>query len=220
MTHYNQWPPNSKIKYLFAGAERIHETYSQAWQDIFVLSVLNGRRNGTYLEIGCNVPDFTNNTYLLSKQFAWTGSSLDIIPEIRPLWNYVRPNDNLIITDALTYDYNELLRGKSTVDYLQVDIDPSFQSLKVLKSLPHDLCRFKVITFETDFYISGPDVRQESRRFLNELGYKLVAGDIIAQGFGPYEDWWVAPELVDLYVANSIKLSAEQTQDPMQLLLE
>ena len=40
------------------------KSYSQSAQDIFVLSVLDQKRDGTYLEIGSSVPVDNNNTYL------------------------------------------------------------------------------------------------------------------------------------------------------------
>ena len=48
-------------------------SYSQAAQDLFVLKVLNNKKNGTFLEIGSRHPIIANNTYLLENQYNWKG---------------------------------------------------------------------------------------------------------------------------------------------------
>ena len=42
---------DSRLKKSFSGVERVTQNYSQALQDIFVLT-MNGKENGTYVEIG------------------------------------------------------------------------------------------------------------------------------------------------------------------------
>jgi hypothetical protein len=221
--HYNNWGGN--LQYPFEGSDTLTETFSQAYQDIFVLSVLNGKTNGSYLEIGCNVPDYTNNTYLLSKTFNWTGVSIDCIESLRESWTTQRSKDVFMACDALTVDYKQILdnnyNGQKVLDYLQCDIEPPSYTLTALKRLPHDEYRFKVITFETDVYTGAEGVRvqEESRKFLSDLGYEMIVGDVLVDGGNPYEDWWVAPELVNMEVACSIKTQALfTTQHPAQLL--
>ena len=58
-----------RLKYKFEGVELIDRNYSQAYQDMFVLTMLNGKRNGTYLEIGAMDAKFINNTFLLETMF-------------------------------------------------------------------------------------------------------------------------------------------------------
>ena len=43
---------NQKLVYKFNLSENIERNYSQMLQDIFVLTVLNGKSTGTYVEIG------------------------------------------------------------------------------------------------------------------------------------------------------------------------
>jgi len=54
----------------FHGYDKITKNYSQSWQDIFILTALNGKRNGMYLEIGAQDCAIKNNTYLLEKLLA------------------------------------------------------------------------------------------------------------------------------------------------------
>ena len=41
-----------RLRKKFSGVENIKENYSQSMQDIFVLTMLNGKKNGIYIEIG------------------------------------------------------------------------------------------------------------------------------------------------------------------------
>lgn len=213
-----------KLRYEFSNSKEISKTRSQAYQDIFVLSVLNGKTNGSYLEIGAAAPEAFSNTYLLSTGFNWTGVSIDCMEAFQILWTTERIHDKFILCDALTVDYKQILdenyNGQKILDYLQCDIEPPEHTLTALKRLPHDEYRFKVITFETDAYTgtAGINVRNESRQFLTNLGYEMIVGNVIVENVHPFEDWWVAPELVDMAVANSIKLQAEHTQHPNELL--
>jgi len=68
---------HSKLRFKFQKSENIERNYSQVYQDMFVLSMLNGKKNGTFLEIGGADPYKGNNTALLEKSFGWTGVSLE-----------------------------------------------------------------------------------------------------------------------------------------------
>lgn len=227
MKYYSDlgYEDNVTVKYPFDSSEQIHTSYSQVLQDIFVLSVLNGKRQGRYFEIGAGNPDFLSNTKLLTSSYDWSGVSIDCVEEYRVSWGNQRRNDKFILCDALTVDYNEMFDsnfdGQTTIDYLQCDIEPSVNTLAALKMLPHDRYRFRVITFETDLYTGGKafSVREESRAFLSNLGYEMIVGDVIVGHSNPFEDWWVDLSLVDRNVALSIKENAQRTQRPVELLL-
>ena len=49
------------------------ESYSQLGQDIFVLNELREKREGFFIEIGAGDGLYLSNTYLLEKNFGWTG---------------------------------------------------------------------------------------------------------------------------------------------------
>jgi len=61
----------------FKGSNSLETNYSEVFQDIFVLQCLNGKKGGTYLEIGAGDPINGSNTYLLEKELEWTGLSID-----------------------------------------------------------------------------------------------------------------------------------------------
>jgi hypothetical protein len=56
----------------------IAQSKSQAGQDLFVVAMLQGKKNGTFLEIGGADPVTGNNTWLLERFFNFTGDSIEI----------------------------------------------------------------------------------------------------------------------------------------------
>lgn len=210
--------------YTFNGVQSIGNfNAAQNCQDIFVLSMLKGKHNGTYLEIGAGPPVEINNTFLLSYAFNWSGISLECLDQgMKNQWKNIRPKDNFIQCDALNQDYKSLLSqyySGNVIDYLQLDIDPSINTLSALRLMPLDLYKFAVITFETDVYIGDQRARTESREILTRYGYELVVGDVLIGG-KPFEDWWVHPDLVDENIYKDIQQRAIDNQDPYFLLFK
>lgn len=197
----------SPLRQGFEGFEEMRFSYSQAWQDIFVLVVLDGLIGGKYLEIGAGDARNINNTYLLEQEFSWTGISLDIDPKAVRSYEIHRKN-SCILADACEIDVCDLLKktGFGThVDYLQVDIEPSTNSLTALKNVMKSGIRPRVVTFETDFYDPNTDieishrVRQDSRGLMENYGYELITGDMgSTSAADPFEDWYVDPLQVEV----------------------
>lgn len=207
----------SKLRHQFIGSEDIENNYSQAFQDMFVLSILNGKKNGTYVEIGGDHGVIISNTYLLETEFDWNGVSFEIDQEKVDGYNYLRKN-KCICADAITFDYQSFFEEKKfhkQIDYLQVDIEPAWQTLNALKALPLDDYRFSVITYETDVYKDGPDSGEEAMEILISKGYQLVVRNVANQN-NPYEDWYVDPIVVDSEIVAKFiqkgRLSKESTQ--------
>lgn len=193
------------LKIKFPGAENIEKNYSQCYQDMFVLTMLNGKTNGKYLEIGCADPFVTNNTVLLEKSFGWTGFSIDFEQSEINKYADVR-NTKAICADARKINYQELLKDEKDFDYLQVDCDPAIATYNVLLKIPFETHKFAVITFEHDHYFEEKsDVRKKSRKYLESHGYELVAADIAPDNYCSHEDWWVHPDLVDKNIIEKMK---------------
>ena len=193
-----------QLKRSFSGVETVERNYSQALQDIFVLTMLNGKQNGTYVEIGGAHPTNINNTYLLEKDFNWTGISFEINADLANYYNSQRSNQ-CICTDATQVNYSEVFEENNLsnqIDYLQVDIDPSYQSLASLKKIDLETYRFSVITFETDAYQGSIGVMEESRDIFQRHNYQLVASNVNNCGHA-FEDWYVDPNIVteDIWTA-------------------
>ena len=206
-----------KLRYKFNGAESIKNNYSQAFQDMFVLSILDGKKNGTYVEIGGDHGVIISNTYLLETEFDWKGVSFEIDQSKVEGYNSIRDN-KCICADAIQFDYKKFFKENNypkQIDYLQVDIEPAWQTLNALKALPLDEYRFSVITYETDLYKDGPDAGEEAMEILLSHGYELVVRNVANQN-NPYEDWYVDPTVVDpeivkLFVQKG-RISKESTE--------
>lgn len=198
-TYFKDYYENLRVK--FDTAQDLKQNYSQSLQDIFTLSVLNGKRNGTYLEIGGADGIDINNTFLLESEYDWKGIAFEWL---EPGWNsYTSKRKNpCLCEDATKADYAKLLVDydfPSQIDFLQVDIEPAQQTLDALKAIPHDRYRFSVICFETAIYC-GEDmhVQQEQIDLLESLGYVMIAKNVSNVGNDPFEDWWVDPTAVDM----------------------
>jgi hypothetical protein len=180
------------LKVKFEGSESIERNYSQALQDMFVLSILGGKRNGTYVEIGGYDGIDLSNTYLLEKEFGWTGIAFEIEQEKADRYNTQRKN-KCLCENAITADYLKIFKDyklPKRIDYLQLDIDPADQTLAALKALPLDQYRFSVITYETDVYRSSQDIAKESREIMAKNGYELIVKNV-SHIVNPFEDWYV-----------------------------
>jgi hypothetical protein len=188
----------SSMMYQFDGLKDVKRNYSQTYQDLFVLSMLKGKKKGSYLEIGSADPFFGSNTALLESNFEWSGVSIEILENEVEKFAKSRKNP-IILHDATKVDYSKLLekyKFATDVDYLQVDCEPPSITYEILTKIPFDKYRFAVITFEHDYYADLTKIyREKSREFLIEKGYTLVGSNISPNDNCAYEDWWVNPEL-------------------------
>ena len=179
----------------------------QILQDKFVINILKHKKNGYFLEIGCYLPLWINNTYTLEKEYNWKGISIDIDKEIIPFWKEKKRNSKLIIKDSIEIDYIKILNENNfpkNIDYLQIDLEVSNKStLNTLEKLNKTIMnnyKFAVITFEHDIYRGDfHNTRNISRDILNNRGYILLFPDVKSyeNNNGQFEDWWVHPDLID-----------------------
>ena len=198
----NYWPrytikDHHRLRHQFSQSERVRRNWSQSMQDMFVLSMLDGKRNGVYVEIGADQPRVISNTYLLENNFDWSGISFELDADKVAFFNTIRKN-KCLCEDATLYDYKSIFEERNypkQIDYLQLDIDPAEGTLRALKALPLDDYRFSVITYETDVYSSGADIQDEQIEILESHGYQLVSKNVKCEG-NPYEDWWIDPAIV------------------------
>lgn len=207
----------NKIRIPFAGLENIDHNHSQAFQDMFVLSATNGKRNGFYIEIGAGDPIVGSNTFLLEKQFEWSGISIEIRQDLHERFKKIRNNVSLL-GDATSINYKKLfarLNTPYTIDYLQIDCEPAETSYKVLTLLPFDQYRFSIITFEHDYALDAKRIYKDlSRNLLKGMGYKLLVDSICIAHPWEFEDWWIHPdlivdqEIVDKLLANDGKVKS------------
>jgi len=213
---------HSRLRHKFPGSDRIEKNFSEAYQDMFVLSLLNGKEQGTYLEIGAGNTFHGNNTALLEKDFKWRGISLDIDEKFVSAFATERANP-CVLRDATTVNYESFLTGldlPAEIDYLQLDCDPPGVTYKVLLSIPFETRKFAVITYEHDYYCDeSKSFREKSRKYLQSYGYKLVAGNIAPDNWRNYEDWYVHPDLIDAEILNKFLTDDDSTKFAEDYLL-
>ena len=154
------------LRHEFPRSDSVNLNWSQAYQDLFALTMTRGKKNGKYVEIGANHPSELNNTILLETSFDWKGVSVEIDGNLANLFNKERQQP-CFTADATTFDWKAEFKNSNwrtkRIDYASVDCEPPAITLAALKNLPHDEYRFTVITFETDLYKDGGQWRDESR---------------------------------------------------------
>jgi SAM-dependent methyltransferase len=191
----------SNLKFKFKDCENINTNYSQVYQDMFVLAVTKGKSNGTFLEVGGAEPFHNNNTALLEKNYNWSGVSIELNDTFVEQYKKERPMVTMIHSDATKLNYKKFLDENyetNVIDYLQLDIEPAKNTFEVLLSIPFDDYKFRVITYEHDYYVDVTKTyRDKSRRYLQSMGYILLINDISTDGVSTFEDWWVHPDYVD-----------------------
>jgi hypothetical protein len=204
---------------------------SQALQDLFVISILQNKNNGYFLEIGSNHPIAGNNTYMLEKEYGWKGLMIEYDSSFEQLYKDLRPNSIYRIGDARLVDYRGILDTNEfpcNLDYLQIDLDvdnkSTLDTLMLLDNTCFDKYKFATITFEHDIYTGNYfNTREISREIFQKRGYELVFPDVTVFFEGrhcPFEDWYVHPDLVDMDYVNKIRsnvgLKVEEIQSKLR----
>lgn len=206
---------NFNLKIKFNNYELIDKNYSQANQDLFVLSCLDGKTNGTFLDLGCNDPIRINNTYLLEKNYDWTGFAIDIEQKHIDSFKKIRKCKSFCF-DCTKIDYEKLLNGISHIDYLSLDLEPAGITLECLKIIPFNKIDFSVITYEHDYYKFGPEYRAASRKIIQNHGYYLLCSNVTSAACLKYEDWYVNKKYVDL---NKVKCFESEGKKYMDIVM-
>lgn len=179
----------------YYGLKKFDNAKSVQNQDSFVLKILQEKTNGTFLEIGSGHPVEGNNTYLLEKQFNWTGLAIDIDKNNCSLYNENRIS-TCVREDALRFNYEKYLVENNfpkRIDYLQIDVDdtPRHANLLALIRIPLSNYRFNVITIEHDSIrdFTLKPMRDCQRMILSSFGYELILQ-------GENEDFWVDKSVI------------------------
>ena len=204
-------------------------TNSQACQDLFVLQMLNYKRDGSFLEIGSNHPIIHNNTYMLESMYNWKGIMIEYDGTFEQSYKIHRPLSIYKISDARIINYKNVLdinNYPTNMDYLQIDLDVNNKStldtLTLLNNSVFDKYKFATITFEHDIYSGNYFNTQEiSRQIFMDRGYTLLFPNVSVYwegSFKPFEDWYVHPDLVDINIINKFKTSESLTTEQIMKL--
>lgn len=188
-----------RLKFKFDGFEDIEQNYSRHFQDMFVLAMLNGKRNGTFVELGSGHPTLFNNTKLLEEKFGWKGISIDNSERMCHIFSRER-NTNVLLADAGDVDFKSLFKAncmERNIDFLRFNAEGA--SLPALEKMPFDKHGFNVIQFQHNACWWGEEVKNKSREILTKLGYVLHVPNVAINEAQAYEDWWVHPALAHKY---------------------
>lgn len=182
-----------KWRWKFDGQESIEKNYSRHFQDMFVLAFTNGKKHGTFIEIGSGHPELYNNTLLLEKDFGWKGLSVDNSERFCSQFSRSR-NTTIIQAEADKIDYNMLFKSncvENFVDFIRYNADSA--SITALQNTPFDKYEFTVIQVQHNACWWGDEVKAKSREILSNIGYVLFVPDVAINETDNYEDWWIHP---------------------------
>lgn len=185
----------------------------QAQQDRFVFEMLDGKREGTFCDVGCSHPVELSNTYALEQQLGWRGLLIDRSPHAIKLCEEQRAS-KAICADALDIDWGFTfgvamsLQHETQIGFLSLDLDEN--TLPVLKRMeaefdartraqdsfglkrsPH----FRVVCAEHDLWRFGPEAKLGIEDIMRRAGYDLVCEDVCSAEGDPYENWYCCPSL-------------------------
>lgn len=190
---------HDRLKFDFPGCRTIKKNYSRHFQDMFVLAALNGKKNGTFIELGSGHPTLFNNTKLLEEEFDWKGISIDNSERMCHIFSRER-STNVLLADASKLDYKELFKAncmEKNIDFLRFNAEEA--SLQALEKIPFDKHTFNVIQFQHNACWWGVETRDKSREILSALGYVLFVPNLAINEAQPYEDWWLNPIIANKY---------------------
>lgn len=192
-------------------------------QDLFVDNLLQ-KDDGFFLDIGAGTGgirgqhvSFYSNTYYLEQYREWKGIAIDYDQEYIDIASKQR-SCICVCEDLLKRNINDILSENNCpeiIDYLSFDVDDATE--KVFGELDFNKYAFRAITFEHNLFQAITSVQDHtkehkekvknfhsySRKRFKELGYKLLHADVVLEGYGPVEDWYIKPDLI--HNSDSIK---------------
>ena len=171
---------------------------SQAFQDIFVLSLFGG--NGTYIEIGAHKPVKNSNTYKLEVEHNWRGYSIEFNNDLKKFWDKHPERRNKVYwTNALEFDHTQAIKENNLdthINYLSCDIEPPENTFSALKRIIEQGITFDCITFEHDLYQAKKDFNIIAINFLAQYGYKVAVSDVYyLNENNHFETWFIKNDI-------------------------
>jgi hypothetical protein len=184
--------------------EAIRKSNSQALQDVFALYINNFNSIGYFVDLGSNEPFAGNNSALLELH-GWEGIMVDYVDYLVLKCSTERKNKS-IQANLVSKNLTELLDENNCpeiIDYLSMDLDYG-AAIKSIKTFDFNKRKIKCMTFEHDAYADGPEMAEESRNFLTNMGLKIICKDVTVLDGKAFEDWYINPDLVNKEIYEKI----------------
>jgi FkbM family methyltransferase len=192
--------------------------YSQSKQDKWVLQNLSFKNKGIFIDIGAYDGIQTSNTYVLEKDYNWSGICIEANSDIyqRLIKNRNCTNiygavsnyngDCYFSSDKITNEgvktpcflLNDILEknlNQNVIDYLSIDVEG--HEFSILETIDFDKWKFKLLTVEHNLYCNGSEQKNKIFDLLSKKGYTRVVEDAVCLDTNPtwnnkpYEDWYV-----------------------------
>lgn len=188
--------------------------HAQAGQDAWVVEQLGGLRGGWFVDVGAYDGVEHSNTLALERDYGWSGLCVEPNPDAHRRLAASRSGSTCVCAlasdraVALPFDgiavsvdaaarlttadtlsrFLEDAAAPAVVDYLSVDVEG--HELHVLDGIDFDRWHVRLVTVEHNLYRDGPDRKDAIHRRLSAAGFERVVEDVVAAGYGPYEDWY------------------------------
>lgn len=196
-------------------------SYSQVDQDLWVLEMLNNKKNGYFLDVGAYDGIKYSNSLLLEKDFDWNGLLIEAHPNNFDTLKNNRKNTlvpyavsdyngkiifenecgtgskvvekNGLSIDCITFEKMfEMYNVPNYIDYISLDIE-GMEYLSLTK-FPFDKYKFKLLTVEHNLYMSGSENKEKIKDILLKNGY-LIYRENVSHNELPFEDWYINPNI-------------------------
>lgn len=182
------------------------QQHSEAGQDVFAYKLLHEGQpiaQRSFLDIGSGYPVYRNNSYAL-ECLGWSGVLVDIGDHKEACARERR--SPFVQADVKDPGWWPLVKAAGLplpiVDFLSFDLDDD--TIEIIDAFPFAEVQFRVITIEHDKYRLGPQAQVKIRTVLESYGYEVICTDVSCDA-GPFEDWYVHPDLVDIELARSMR---------------
>lgn len=196
-------------------------SYSQVDQDLWVLEMLNNKKNGYFLDVGAYDGIKYSNSLLLERDFGWSGLLIEAHPDNFEILKSNRKNTlvpyaisdyngkisfenecgtgskvvekNGLSINCITFEKMfEMYDVPNYIDYISLDIEGmEYQSLT---KFPFDKYKFKLLTVEHNLYMSGSKNKENIKSILLNNGY-VIHKENVSHNQLPFEDWYINPNL-------------------------
>ena len=185
---------------------------SQLCQDRFVDAVLQGRRDGYFVDLGAGTDrvrghdiSFYSNSYYFEHHLGWTGLAVDI-DEVWIEHAQRERKCTVLCLDMFKENINDIFEKNNSPKRMDfISFDAGAATDKIFEELDLDTYIFDVVLFEHNAFYSDEftSARDASRVVWEDKGYELICADIVyaVPGInGPVEDWWVHKSIMNDHI--------------------